>query len=156
MDDKTDDLLRMIWKNDIPNIDKHLPRRRIPLSELLMMKVPEFELKNGEKSVIFKEDLEKMSRMIPRMLWGQVRLPFIFKRNDDVYELEDVTILENWVIDKILGFTSCSPFLLESYQPRGYYYPFELRRLRKRCPSLVVVAIIPRSMVGYLNREMED
>lgn len=152
MEKEADDLLRIIWKDEISNIDKHLPRRRESLRTLLELKKPEITLKNGEKTIIFEKDLEKMASLVPRLLWDEVSLPFVFKRNDDVYELDSEKDLEHWVVDRTLGFTTCSPFLLESYRRRGYYYPHELGRFRKAFPSLVVVSITPRTLEESLER----
>ncbi len=155
MEDNTDELLRIIWKNDISNIDKHLPTDRKSLKTLLDMEKPEITLKSGEKSIILKEDLQKLSTVVPRMLWEEILLPLVFRRNDDVYELDSDKELEHWLVDTVLGFTTCSPFLLESYHRRGYYYPHELGRFRKEFPSLVVVAIVSVGMGDALN-EWED
>ncbi len=142
-ENNTDDLLRIIWKDDISKIDKHLPQQRETLKTLLEMEKPEITLKTGETSIIFEKDLKKIAVIIPRMLWDEILLPFVFKRNGEVYELDSDNELEHWIVDRVLGFTTCSPFLLESYQRRGYYYPYELGRFRKEFPSLVVVAVTP-------------
>jgi len=126
--------LEGLWQSERAKIIGALPKNKISLSTLLSH--PVFELNNGEESVIQISELDFIKKLIPNSLNDQLMLPFIFQKKKSLYFLRGEK-LERWVVEKILGLTKTSPFLLELFQPRSDYFAYHVKRVQSEIPTLV-------------------
>ena len=76
MNSKIDKLI----EHDIDTLNDHLPRARIRLSYLLKEDNPHFVTRSGEISVFKAEELEWLSKEIPKQFHSAVRLPIVLLR----------------------------------------------------------------------------
>jgi uncharacterized protein (UPF0216 family) len=127
-------LLEGLWQSEKSKIIESLPKTKKSLTSLLSH--PVFELNNGETSVVAVSELEFIKSIIPNTLNDILMLPFIFQKKKKLYFLLGEK-LEQWVIEKILGLTDSSPFLLELFHPRSDYFVYHVKRVQSKIPSLV-------------------
>ncbi|RLI31095.1 hypothetical protein DRO51_04170, partial [Candidatus Bathyarchaeota archaeon] len=59
----------------IRDINKHLPKNRKTLAQLLVEKDPWVEANDGNKIYFKKSELENVSKIVPRSFHGKVMLP---------------------------------------------------------------------------------
>lgn len=131
-------LLEGLWRSEKAKIIESLPKTKKSLTSLLSD--PVFELNNGETSVVEISELEFIKSIIPNTLNDLLLLPFIFQKKKKFYFLLGEK-LEQWVIEKILGLTDASPFLLELFQPRSDYFVYHVKRVQSKIPTLVFLTL---------------
>lgn len=129
-------ILKGLWRSEKAKIIESLPKTKKSLTSLLSH--PVFELNNGEKSVVKISELEFLKNVIPNALNDQLMLPFIFQKKKRQYILLGEK-LEQWVVEKLLGLTNSSPFLLELFQPRSDYFIYHVKRVQSKIPTLIVL-----------------
>lgn len=127
-------LLEGLWQSEKAKIIESLPKTKKSLTTLLSY--PIFELNNDEESVVDISELEFIKSVIPNALYDLLMLPFIFQKKKSLYFLLGEK-LEQWVVEKILGLTDTSPFLLELFQPRSDYFVYHVKRVQSKIPTLV-------------------
>lgn len=126
-------ILDGLWKAEKQKILNNLPKNKLSLRDLQIN--PVINLVNEEKSIVLKKDLGFLQNYVPSPLAGQLMLPFIFQKQKELcYLLGDN--FEKWTIERILGMTDKSPYLLETFTPRNSYYFYHFRRIQKEIPSL--------------------
>ncbi|MFX0204561.1 MAG: DUF61 family protein [Candidatus Hodarchaeota archaeon] len=131
-------LLEGLWQSEKAKIIESLPKTKKSLTSLLSD--PVFELNNGETSVVEISELEFIKSILPNTLNDLLMLPFIFQKKKKLYFLLGEK-LEQWVIEKILGLTDASPFLLELFQPRSDYFVYHVKRVQSKIPTLVFLTL---------------
>ena len=127
-------ILEGLWRSEKAKIIESLPKTKKSLTTLLSH--PSFELNNGEESIVETSELEIIKSVIPTTLNDQLMLPFIFQKKKSLYILLGEK-LEQWAIEKMLGLTEASPFLLELFQPRSDYFAYHIKRVQSKIPTLV-------------------
>ena len=127
-------ILEGLWQSEKAKIIESLPKTKKSLTSLLSH--PVFELNNGQTSVVEISELEFIKSIIPNTLNDKLLLPFIFQKKKTLYFLLGEK-LEQWVIEKILGLTDSSPFLLELFHPRSDYFVYHVKRVQSKIPTLV-------------------
>ncbi|UCG89836.1 MAG: DUF61 family protein [Candidatus Heimdallarchaeota archaeon] len=127
-------LLEGLWRSEKAKIIASLPKTKKSLTSLLSH--PIIELNNGEDSYVEISELELMKQIVPNTLNDQLMLPFTFQKKKSLYYLLGGK-LEKWVIEKLLGLTDSSPFLLEVFTPRSSYFVYHFKRIQSRIPTLV-------------------
>lgn len=127
-------LLEGLWRSEKEKIIESLPKTKKSLTSLLSH--PVFMLNNAEESAVKISELEFLKSVIPNALNDQLMLPFIFQKKKRQYILLGEK-LEQWVVEKLLGLTNSSPFLLELFQPRSDYFIYHVKRVQSKIPTLV-------------------
>ncbi|MFX0014162.1 MAG: DUF61 family protein [Promethearchaeota archaeon] len=127
-------VLEGLWKGEKAKILGSLPKTKKSLNTLLIQ--PVIELNNGEESMVEMGELEFLKQLVPTSLFDQLKLPFIFQKRKSQYILLGEK-LEQWVIETILGMTTSSPFLLETYKGRSSYFIYHYKRIQTKIPTLV-------------------
>ncbi len=123
--------------NQFRRINEGLPRKRLPLEELLTMDEPSVETVGGGLHHFSKNELQELSRSLPRDLARRVRLPLVFRRSlessESIYYLDGGDV-EAEVVRRITGVG----FLPRN---RGRYYTYKpiISILASRYPTLVVI-----------------
>ncbi len=127
-------LLEGMLKSEKAKIMEVSPKRKKSLTSLLSH--PVIKLNNGEESVVEVSELEFVKNLLPDALNDQLMLPFLFQKKKSQYLLIGER-LERWVIEKILGLTDSSPFLLEVFLPRPSYFVYHFKRVQSKIPTIV-------------------
>ena len=127
-------LLEGLYKSEKVKILGTLPKTRKSLSSLLSH--PAIELNNGEESIVNISELKNVSHLVPTALNDQLMLPLLFQKKKSQYFLLG-NKLEQWVVEKILGLTNSSPFLLEIFLPRPSYFVYHYKRVQAKIPTLI-------------------
>lgn len=127
-------LLEGMLKSEKAKIMEVSPKRKKSLTSLLSH--PVIMLNNGEESVVEVSELEFVKNLLPDALNDQLMLPFLFQKKKSQYLLSGER-LERWVIEKILGLTDSSPFLLEVFLPRPSYFVYHFKRVQSKIPTIV-------------------
>ena len=127
-------LIKGLWKAETNKIKGSLPKMRKNLANL--METPSFVLENGQISQVAEKDIEYLCEIVPSSLWEEVKLPLIFQKKKQQYNLLGDK-LEKWVVEKILELTTNSPYLLRIFSPRDYYFVYHYQQVQKKIPSLV-------------------
>ncbi len=131
-------ILRYLWEVELPQLHEILPKDLLSLEMMLTMEEPRYELRSGEFIDVNLSELESLSKLVPRLLHGTVLVPFVFQKRKG-YWVFCGSKLDQWIVDAVLGFTTCSPFLLESYEPKSYYHQHQVYSFKKRFPSLTIL-----------------
>jgi uncharacterized protein (UPF0216 family) len=131
-------LIEGLWKTETEKLASSLPKTRKSLAGLI--ETPNFILGDGQNSEVTQSDLEYLCELIPESLWKDFHLPIIFQKRKQIYTLlGDIT--EKWIVEKILELTNTSPFLLEVFKPREYYFAYHYQRVQKIVPTVVFLTI---------------
>lgn len=131
-------VLRYLWDVEISSLNNNMPRDQISLQAMLAMERPQYELLSGEVIDVAQQELETLKHVVPWLLHEKVFLPFVFQKRKG-YWVFTGSKLEHWIVDRMLEFTTCSPFLLESYSPIPYYYQHHVYRFKRLFPSLSIL-----------------
>ncbi|MFX0090256.1 MAG: DUF61 family protein [Candidatus Hodarchaeota archaeon] len=141
MSSKYDKSLRIIW-TEIEKMAQNIPEA-LPLEKLIELPNPSLSMRSGEKVIIDPEEIRDLSSLIPEMFWGEIRLPLVFLKKKDHFELLGSKKIIFWLIEKILfpNQKIITPYLVKkAYTPhRTYFYSYHIQKLRKRFPSLIYV-----------------
>jgi hypothetical protein len=124
-----DRTLRMLAKQ-IRSLNRHLAVERRPLRELLREDKPAIRLRDGELHRFRREELEKLSKLVPEHLHTSLRLPIYIELGSDRFGKGTARITgkaECLVVAKILE-KSCEGEELFIYKP-------EIRMLRRELPT---------------------
>src|SRR5512137_2732966 len=114
----------------IQTMNRHLPNKRLSLTELLAMDKPGIQGKDNTFFVIEKAELDLISQSFPRFLWSRLRLPMLIEMSPDfgngAARIQGEAEAE--VVSKIL----------DKPRPQGkqiiIYLP-DVRELRRRLPT---------------------
>jgi len=71
----SDPFFRLI-KHELEKSQKSIPKRRKSLERLLVEKEPSCETREGIH-YFRKEELESLSKIVPKLFWGQIHLPIV-------------------------------------------------------------------------------
>jgi len=85
-------ILDTYYKKTLLRINSSLPRSKIRLINLLEAEEPSFETLDGKRSPFSKEELKDLFQNLPNAISVELRLPFVFLRNqglgDGVYSID--------------------------------------------------------------------
>jgi uncharacterized protein (UPF0216 family) len=122
----------------IQTSNQHLPKKRLPLTELLSMEKPGIEGKDNTFFIMDKAELELISQSLPRFLWSRLRLPLLIEMSQD-FGSGAARIqgeVEAEVVSKLLG---------KHRLPEDrsiIIYMHEVRELRRKLPTTTQYAFV--------------
>ena len=136
--------LENFLKYELENINKHLPRKRIPLNK--GMKENTYVSKGNDKISIDPREIQFLQSLCPKDKLNSVYLPIIIVRRRDLGEgayiisgesIEEFLVLK--AINKWEG--DWSEFLKEKEKRRYFYlYKPDLLEIRKKLSTCTVIA----------------
>lgn len=127
-------------KHQLREINKDMPRVRVPLNLLLEMDKPSIETVGGDRHYFDKRELRELADVIPRDLWDKLKLPLIFKRSleaDESLYFIDGGEVEVQVIKKLIGLE-----FIPSRDNQYYTYKPIISKLIQRFPSIIVIGFL--------------
>ena len=133
--------------NEIADFSKELPISKNCLDKLLLEEKPGYFNRKKIKISFTRPDLLNLATIVPKRYHSSVRLPFLFIYRDDHFFFSG-TDIEKFVIENLIDLGSqddisriSKRFFSKSYESKHeYYYAYMIKRIRKRIPSLVLVA----------------
>ena len=124
----------------IRDINKHLPKNRKTLAQLLVEKDPWVEANDGNKIYFKKGDLENVSKIVPRSFHGKVMLPILVIRmmrfGQGVFVVAGGKF-EKHLVRTVLGLTE-KPFSMAGGEELYLYKP-QVQELIGKLGSLIVI-----------------
>ncbi|MHA1941679.1 MAG: DUF61 family protein [Candidatus Hodarchaeales archaeon] len=126
-------LIEGLWNAEKAKLIAALPKVKIPLKQLIDK--PEFLLNDGEVSAVASSDLELLCKIIPEPLWEEFMLPIIFQKRKQLYRILGGKT-DHWVVETVLELTAASPFFLDAFSPRKYFYVYHYRTVQTRIPTV--------------------
>jgi len=134
-----------ILEHDIDTMNDHLPRARIRLSDLLKEKDPHFTTRCGEKSVFKVDELEWLSREVPKSHHISIRLPIVLLRRLDfgpgIHSISG-NKMELFMIHRILGYDDLEWENIAKWTPIEQLARPQVQILRKKMPSTTSLGIV--------------
>ncbi|MHA1962034.1 MAG: DUF61 family protein [Candidatus Thorarchaeota archaeon] len=132
---------RMI-ERDIDTANEHLPREKIPLSELLGLDNPHYVTRDGQESVLRQEELDRLEKEVPSEFHGDIRLPIVVVRRMDlgrgIYtiagEKPDLFMVQK-IVQEVVGQVDLEWEILHSWKPVEQLVRPEVQVLRRELPS---------------------
>ncbi len=131
-------ILKYLWDVEIAQLNDVFPKDLLSLATLRSMNQPRYELRSGETVDVDPSELDSLCTIVPWLLHENVLLPFVFQKRKNYWKFIG-SKMEQWIIDHVLGFTTCSPFLMESYHPKHYYHQHQVYSFKRKYPSLTIL-----------------
>ena len=132
-------------EHDIDTMNDHLPRARIRLSDLLKEQDPHFTTRSGERSIFKVEELEWLSREVPKNHHHSIRLPIVLLRRLDfgpgIHSISGNKI-ELFLVHKLLGYVDLEWENIGKWTPVEQLARPQVQILRKRMPSTTSLGIV--------------
>lgn len=138
-----DRFLDTMLQNELQKLNRHLPKNRKTLRELLSEESPEVTTVGGETVRLRKNEIEAFSASLPDNLLDRVKLPLVLLRRRDLGPgaftlLGDV--YEEYTLAKLVNnFEGSFADFKESKDPVLVFYKPQVSELIRRFHSLITV-----------------
>lgn len=116
-----------LLKKQIMVLNRHLPRRRKTLKELLGEDKPHVLGTDGSRHRFKKNELHKIASLIPEESWGKLKLPLYIEISSEMSGSRVKGNIECNVVCQILGKDDCSEEI--------YIYRGEVKVVRRELPT---------------------
>jgi uncharacterized protein (UPF0216 family) len=138
--------------HELRKLNTHLPKKRYPLSELLV-KDAIIETIDGSSIMLRQSELEDLSAIVPPEYHDRLKIPIVVLRRMElgksVYTVSGGR-LEEFTVKKILGKTRLGYREMYTDNDPLYLYRPDVSELLRRFHSLVVIAFgLPRELSDY-------
>jgi uncharacterized protein (UPF0216 family) len=134
-----------IIEQEIDILNDHLPRARTRLSDLLKEEDPHFMTRSGEKSIFKAEELEWLSKEVPKQFHYSIRLPIVLLRRLDygpgIHSVSG-NKTELFMIHKVLGYDDLEWEKLAAWKPVEQLARPQVQILRQKMPSTTSLGIV--------------
>lgn len=134
-----------IIEHEIDTLNDHLPRARTRLSDLLKEEDPHFMTRSGEKSIFKAEELEWLSKEVPKQFHYFIRLPIVLLRRLDygpgIHSVSG-NKTELFMIHKVLGYDDLEWEKLAAWKPVEQLARPQVQILRQKMPSTTSLGIV--------------
>jgi len=132
-------------EHDIDTLNDHLPRARIRFSDLLKEDNPHFVTRSGEKSVFKSEELEWLSKEVPKQFHSSIRLPIVLLRRIDygpgIHSVSG-NRTELFMIHRVLGYDDLAWENLNTWKSDERLARPQVQILRQKMPSTTSIGIV--------------
>ena len=116
-----------LLKKQIMVLNRHIPRRRKTLKELLEEEKPHVLGTDGSRHRFKKKELDKISSMIPEGSWGRLKLPLYIEISSQMSGSRIKGKLECKLICQILNKEDCGEEI--------YIYRGDTKVVRRELPT---------------------
>jgi len=132
-------------EHDIDTLNDHLPRARIRLVDLLKEEDPHFMTRSGEKSVFKAEELDWLSKEVPKQFHYSIRLPIVLLRRLDygpgIHSVSG-NKTELFMVHKILGYDDLAWDNLATWKPVEQLARPQVQSIRQKMSSTTSLGIV--------------
>jgi uncharacterized protein (UPF0216 family) len=123
----------------VEKLNDHLPKEYKTLDELLSMDSPSVKARDGGEIIFDRGELELLAQLIPKELYGQLRLPIVLLRRVDLgpgtFSLSGGKV-EAYLALKLLGQVDVN---LDGVELPVYIYRPQVQELRRKLRTLIVI-----------------
>jgi uncharacterized protein (UPF0216 family) len=123
----------------VEKLNDHLPKEYKTLDELLSMDSPSVKARDGGEIIFDRGELELLAQLIPKELYGQLRLPIVLLRRVDLgpgtFSLSGGKV-EAYLALKLLGQVDVN---LDEVELPIYIYRPQVQELRRKLRTLTVI-----------------
>lgn len=116
-----------LLKKQIMVLNRHLPQRRKTLKELLEEEKPHVIGTDGSRHRFKKNELDKISSMIPEVSWGRLKLPLYIEISSQMSGSRIKGKLECELVCQILNKEDCGEEI--------YIYRGDTKIVRRKLPT---------------------
>ena len=128
-----------IIKLELDKINETMPAQRVTLASLMKMEKPYILTKKNEKIFVFHDELTAFAKFFDEDMWNKIRVPIVFLNVKDIFKVSGAK-MEQWVVEKLMGYIKNSFVVISHYQPtHEYYYSYQVRKIKKQFPNLVQI-----------------
>ena len=135
-------------EHEIDSVNDHLPKKRVPLGELLKMDEPAYETRDGKKSVFKKEELTELAADIPEKFHENITLPIVILRRMDlgtgihtIAGTKPELFIIHRSIQKVVGQVDLEWQDFPKWKPLERLARPEVQVLRRKLPSTTCIGI---------------
>lgn len=142
MEDRSEQLLKRLLKEEVKRINLHLPKSAKSLSELLREDEPKVEAIDGSLIIMRKNELAELARIVPEEYHQRFMLPIIVLRRMNLGKGTFTPLggkVENFTIKRVLGLTSLAFEKMDQNCEPCYLYRPHVQELLRRFKSLVII-----------------
>jgi len=140
-------------KEEVRRLNRHLPRTRKTLKDLLEEKTPSVETIDGETILMKREELEGLASILPPHLQMKLQLPIVVQRRFDlgksVYTVSGGEV-EEFVLKTLLGLAELDFSNYKTREPFYIYKPYLSELIRKIHSLLVIGFGTPEGLTSAL------
>ena len=134
-----------IVQHEIDSINDHMPASRFSLRELARSEDPHYMTRNGEKSILKKDEISKLVRLVPSEFQNEIRLPIVILRRMD-YGTGIYTIAggkaELFMVHQVLGYVDLEWKDFQKWKPVEKLMRPQVQAIRRRLPSTSCVGFV--------------
>lgn len=116
-----------LMKKQIMSLNRHLPRQRKKLEELLGEDKPHVQGMDGTRHRFKRNELKKISSMIPTKFWDVLKLPIYIEIDSTASGSRITGTVECLLICKILKMDNCGDEI--------YIYRPDIKLVRQELPT---------------------
>ena len=140
-----------IVQHEIDSINDHMPATRFSLSELAKSDDPHYMTRNGEKSILKKDEISELVRLVPSKFHNEIRLPIVILRRMD-YGTGIYTIAggkaELFLVHHLLGYVDLEWKDFQKWKSIEKLMRPQVQALRQKLPST--------SCIGFVTSKAND
>ncbi|WP_455282873.1 DUF61 family protein [[Eubacterium] cellulosolvens] len=128
-------------EEEVRSLNYHLPKTRKPLKILLKEETPSVETQDGRSILMKKEEIAKLSEIVPSHLQDKIQLPIIIQRRFDLGKSIYTVIgnrLEEFTLKKALELNDHDFTEYEKEEPFHIFKPY-LSELIRMFHTLIVI-----------------
>ncbi len=139
------ELIEKLMKKEIDNINEHLPNRSLPLRDVLLMEVPAYVTRSGERSVFIKAEVERIAREVPEIYHDGIYLPIVILRRIDlgpgVYTISGSKVVL-FLIHRILRYDDLTWSDFPNWKPVDQIARPQVQLVRRCLPSTTCIGFV--------------
>jgi uncharacterized protein (UPF0216 family) len=134
-----------IVQHEIDSINDHMPATRFSLRELAESDDPHYMTRNGEKSILKKEEILELVSLVPSRFHDEIRLPIVILRRMDygtgIYSIAGGKP-ELFLIHHLLGYVDLEWDDFQKWKPIEKLMRPQVQAIRQKLPSTSCVGFV--------------
>ena len=125
------------WVHELDGINSNIPKNRISIKNLTLLKEKGFNTKDGFQ-YISNEEFDSICNFFSSDLYDKILLPLVLLQKRDHF-VTSGNKYAVWAVEVLMGHeTSNNIISIADYQPKyGYYYSYQVNKLRRRFPTII-------------------
>jgi uncharacterized protein (UPF0216 family) len=134
-----------ILEREIDSINDHMPATRHTLKTLLKIESPRYFTRNGQESIMKKEELLELAKEVPSHHHKEIKMPILVLRRMDygpgIYTISGGKS-ELFLVHRILGYVDLPWAEMNLWKPIERLMRPQVQELRRRFPSTTCVGFV--------------
>lgn len=134
-----------ILEREIDSINDHMPAVRHTLKSLLQIQSPKYSTRNGQESILKKEELLELAKQVPSHHHEEIKIPILVLRRMDygpgIYTISGGKF-ELFLIHRLLGYVDLPWEEMGAWKPVEQLMRPQVQELRRRFPSTTCIGFV--------------